>query len=66
MIGALLAWSMSAQRALLSNVPINFAFPWTLVYIVLGCAVFSAVFATGGPLYRMVAGKTVVSQLRDG
>ncbi|KCV70703.1 hypothetical protein H696_03056 [Fonticula alba] len=67
-VGLLIGWSISAQRALLTGIPLAFLFPWTLVLTVGAGAALSALLATAVPVAHLVAGGngTVVRIMRGG
>ena len=52
-IGLFVGYTMTAQRALLSNIPIPFEFPWSSFYTILGTSVVMGFLSSFGPA-RMV------------
>jgi len=52
-IGLIIGWSLSAQRGLLTEIPIPFIFPWQLAITVFLVAIVSAVLSTVLPVWRL-------------
>jgi ABC-type antimicrobial peptide transport system permease subunit len=62
-IGALMGWTMTAQRVLFTQLPITFVFPWTLLLLVILGAVACALLSSYMPARRLVR-KSVASVFR--
>lgn len=54
MIGTLIGWSIAAQRALFTRVPVSFEFPWDLALTVAVVSLICALLSTFLPVYRLV------------
>ncbi|KAL7750743.1 hypothetical protein RI367_003700 [Sorochytrium milnesiophthora] len=63
--GALMAWTITAQRSVLTATPIGFAFPWRTTVIVVLLSVVCAFLATVGPVQGLVFRKKLVSLLKE-
>ncbi|KAJ3371015.1 hypothetical protein GGF31_003745 [Allomyces arbusculus] len=63
-VGTGMSWTMSAQRAILTQSPIDSRFPWPLATIVVASSVVSAFLATVGPVYQLVVRSKLVSILK--
>ena len=63
-IGLLIGWSISAQRALFTQVPISFSYPWDLVITVSIVAIICALISTATPVARLVM-RPVIGTLRS-
>ncbi|TPX65818.1 hypothetical protein SpCBS45565_g04851 [Spizellomyces sp. 'palustris'] len=65
LIGAAIGWSMAAQRAIMTQVPIAFPFPWDITGVIIGASLLSALASTTSPVYSLVAKKKIVAVLRE-
>jgi ABC-type antimicrobial peptide transport system permease subunit len=63
-IGVLIGWSMSLQRAVVTQVPIMFVFPWDVFGLMFAGSIACSILATVFPLIRIFSRKTIVSLLR--
>eukprot|EP00756_Hemistasia_phaeocysticola_P014897 Hpha_TRINITY_DN15370_c3_g4::TRINITY_DN15370_c3_g4_i1::g.87410::m.87410 len=61
--GTLVAWTMTLQRQLFLQFPLQFAFPWGLFLFVVVMALIFAILASYGPTTRLLK-RSVVSILR--
>jgi len=53
-VGVIVGWSIAAQRAMFTQVPLTFDFPWALVGTVTFASTLCALFSTVIPVYRLV------------
>ncbi|KAJ3148485.1 hypothetical protein HDU86_007415 [Geranomyces michiganensis] len=65
LIGAAIGWSMAAQRAIMTQVPVGFPFPWSLAGIAIVTSLACSLVSTTGPVYALVGKRKIVSILRD-
>ncbi|KAJ3012063.1 hypothetical protein HKX48_006512 [Thoreauomyces humboldtii] len=65
LIGAAIGWSMAAQRAVMTQTPVGFPFPWDLSAVALCTSVISSLISTSGPVYGLVGKKKIVAILRE-
>ncbi|KAI8824901.1 uncharacterized protein EV422DRAFT_564262 [Fimicolochytrium jonesii] len=65
LIGAAIGWSMAAQRAIMTQTPVGFPFPWDITLVAIVTSVVSSFISTTGPVYGLVAKRRIVSILRD-
>ncbi|KAI9091172.1 hypothetical protein DFS34DRAFT_96584 [Phlyctochytrium arcticum] len=65
LIGGAVGWSIAAQRAIMTQIPIGFPFPWEITIVVIAASVVSALVSTAGPVYGLVAKRKIVSILRE-
>ncbi|KAJ3055820.1 hypothetical protein HK097_009124 [Rhizophlyctis rosea] len=64
-MGTITGWSMCAQQATVSQLPLTFPFPWTTVIGMMVAAMFSAVITTAGPMQNLLFKRKIVSVLKD-
>ena len=64
MIGVAIGWTLSAQRSVITQVPLTFVFPWDIFLLVFGVSLVCAVLATIGPVSQSVFRGRVVNLLR--
>ena len=62
-IGALMSWTMSAQRVLFTQLPVSVPFPWQLIVLVLVGSVVCAIVASCAPARRLMK-KKIASVMR--
>jgi ABC-type antimicrobial peptide transport system permease subunit len=65
LIGIIIGWTMAIQRALFTQLPIAFQFPWTIFLLVMGLSLLMALLSSCGPA-RRVLHMSVVESLRVG
>lgn len=53
-IGWILGWTMLAQRALFTELPVPMVFPWKSVLLVFALSIVCAVLSVAVPTYRMI------------
>jgi hypothetical protein len=63
-IGCIMGWSMSAQRSVVTQVPIEFLFPWDIFLLTCACSIVCAIVSTVIPLKRLFTGRRIVNLLR--
>lgn len=64
LIGLLIGWSISAQRALFTQIPLSFEYPWTLAITITAVAFICGLLSTITPVIRLVR-KPVIGTLRS-
>ena len=64
LIGTFVGWTMTAQTALFTQLPLPFAFPWQLLCSMIMLAMLSAVFATVFPLQKVLR-KSPIAMMRE-
>jgi len=65
MIGTVVAVTVTAQRAIFTQLPVPFSFPWKVLGWVVPASFASAVAASFIPATRMVYGKNIASLMRQ-
>jgi hypothetical protein len=55
---------MTAQRSVITQVPLMFAFPWDIFVIVLVVSLVCSFLATVSPIYQIVSRGSIVSLIR--
>lgn len=64
MIGVSVGWTMATQRSIVTQVPLQFAFPWDIFGLVFGVSVVCSVLSTVGPIYQLIGRRNIVSLLK--
>jgi len=59
MIGCVVSYTMTLQQVLFTQLPVPFAFPWTIMLTVFGCSVFFSILAAFSPIYRVLQKRVV-------
>lgn len=62
-IGVIVGWTMAIQRALFTQLPIAFQFPWTVFVLVFGLSVVFAFLSSLGPARRILR-MSIIESLR--
>jgi ABC-type antimicrobial peptide transport system permease subunit len=62
-IGIVVGWTMAVQRALFTQLPIQFAFPWQIFLLVLGLSFVMALLSSLGPA-RKILNMSIIESLR--
>ncbi|KAI8918246.1 hypothetical protein DFJ77DRAFT_287530 [Powellomyces hirtus] len=65
LIGAAIGWSMAAQRAIMTQTPVGFPFPWDITAVAICASVISSFISTTGPVYGLIGKRKIVAILRD-
>ncbi|KAI9140468.1 FtsX-like permease family-domain-containing protein [Paraphysoderma sedebokerense] len=63
-IGMIMGWTITAQRTILTEIPIPFAFPYRTFAIVLILSLICSVLSTVGPIWNIVFRTKLVSVLK--
>lgn len=61
----MIAWTITAQRTVLTGIPIAFEFPWLVTAIVISLSMLCSFLATVGPVHALVFRKRLISLLRS-
>eukprot|EP01124_Arcella_intermedia_P004452 TRINITY_DN12534_c0_g1_i1.p1 TRINITY_DN12534_c0_g1~~TRINITY_DN12534_c0_g1_i1.p1 ORF type:complete len:132 (+),score=18.24 TRINITY_DN12534_c0_g1_i1:46-441(+) len=59
LIGSTVSYTMTLQQVLFTQLPIPFAFPWTIMITVLICSILFAIMAAFSPIYRVLQKRVV-------
>ena len=63
MVGAFIGWTMTAQQAILSNLPSFFSFPYKITLLVFGASILCGFLSVTSNLW-MILKKGIVTLLR--
>jgi len=58
-IGTVVSYTMTLQQLLFTQLPIPFAFPWTIMLTVFGCSVLFSIMAAFSPIYNVLQNRVV-------
>jgi len=54
LIGTIVSYTMTLQQLLFTQLPIPFAFPWTIMFTVFACSILFSIMAAFSPIYRVL------------
>jgi ABC-type antimicrobial peptide transport system permease subunit len=63
LIGTVVAFTMTLQQSLFTQLPVPFDFPYTILFVVFGCSILFSVLAAFSPI-RSVLNQRIVQIFR--